>query len=167
MKREIKFEAYIEDLNIILKNIIISYGMIGISDDDLEAAIKGKFKIWDDQIVDTTEDHNFIMGIDCGDDWYWFEEGQFKLRQYIGLRDRDNNEIYEGDIIEKTSDGFVGIVEYEPQGAQFVFRNIYEKRFRTFIEQEQYGDENGISLTGIKILGNIYQNPSLIIHAEL
>lgn len=63
------------------------------------------------------------------------------LMQFSGLKDKNNNEIYEGDVIYIAGEGKVLV--------KFPFFDLYERVY--------CGDSNDIE----NILGNIYENPEL------
>lgn len=72
------------------------------------------------------------------------------LMQYTGLKDMDGNRIYEGDIvkgIDCCGNDLVAEVQYKDQ------------QFYPLSVDVGCGDD---SMTLIKIIGNIYQNPDLI-----
>lgn len=73
------------------------------------------------------------------------------LMQYTGLKDRNGDEIYEGDIIEylyKDNFGIIGTIEYSSDSYHIVV-------------EKEYGDLYGFNLK-IGIIGNIHENPELI-----
>ena len=83
----------------------------------------------------------------------------FKLMQYIGLKDKNDKEIYEGDIIKLDDDydllgmnaGEVSEVYFKAGG--FRMRPKYNKNARgCWIEEGEY----------IEVIGNIYENKELI-----
>jgi len=96
-----------------------------------------------------------------GDNKYWIRPleaiGSFSIQvipetigQYIGLKDKNNEEIYKGDIIKLKFYLDQKAVEYEVM----VIRNFIEDTYwlKTMKEQTKY----------IKTIGNIYENPELL-----
>ena len=86
-----------------------------------------------------------------------------ELMQYIGLKDKNLVEIYDGDII-KDSSGRIMIVEWDNRigTARYIFRVIntigHIKTGRLVNTHEWItSDENDI-----EIIGNIYENPELL-----
>lgn len=78
------------------------------------------------------------------------------IMQYVGLKDKNGKEIYEGDIV-KVFNGTEGEILTE------VFLYDYGWRFKRIDNNEAwyfYQWEN--DETGIEIIGNIYQNPELL-----
>jgi len=80
------------------------------------------------------------------------------LMQYTGLKDKNEKEIYEGDIIEnKTSKTWKGKykVYYESEFMSFLFEGIENEddyyRFETFSDKKDW-----------EIIGNIYENPEFL-----
>ena len=75
------------------------------------------------------------------------------LLQYTGRKDKDEKEIYEGDVIEGTLDNFsfptMGVIVYDSYWSA-------------------YGNKNEAGFTLLhkiknpKIIGNIYENPELL-----
>ena len=86
--------------------------------------------------------------VDC------YEHTDFKdieLMQYTGLKDKNNKEIYEGDIV-KFLNGIFEVI-WCNEKASFMLKNKEYKEFLNFI----YENNNVM-----EIVGNIYKNPELI-----
>lgn len=135
-----------------------------------------KFRCWD------TKNKRFLKGIppeeymldsDCWshhdlDEAYMiYPDSPFDLftnrliySQYLGKKDRDGIEIWENDIVEY-SEGvelgewttYRGVVKYDETFAAFgLAMNLNSDCSNYFID----------SIRGIKVLGNIFQNPELL-----
>ena len=94
--------------------------------------------------------------------WRTDKEGErFILCQYIGLKDENDREIYEGDIINAVSFAKpIGIVKYSDENQAFIFNDL-DKKYRGYSTalMNQFDD-------GFEILGNIYENPELLEEAS-
>lgn len=88
----------------------------------------------------------------CSDLEYCIQNKNFELMQYTGLKDKNDKEIYEGDIVVG-KDGhyrpFKGAVEFKSEWGRMVV--IDEDLTLTF----------GIAKK-CEILGNLYENPELL-----
>lgn len=123
--------------------------------------------------------YNGYAETDCGDyypDYYSIIPET--VGQYTGLTDKNGNKIFEGDIIlSKSCNGsaisVVGYGEFEPK---FLY-DLLEKYvltgrptekiyglFASSIKNEEMFLTNGSHL--IKVIGNIHDNPELLIGAE-
>ena len=72
--------------------------------------------------------------------------------QYIGLNDRQDKPIFEGDIVEVGGEEFPYLIEYDEQDAIWLATNCYGVlSFRDNI--------TGYNCT---IIGNLYDNPDLL-----
>ena len=106
-----------------------------------------KFRIWD------KEENKMINGNDFTFDEYaplndLFYDNSKKLdfMQYIGLKDFDGVEIYEGDILEGEN-GYQGVVIFE--NGMFLVDTSYGIYFLNL-------ERN------IRVIGNKYENPELL-----
>ena len=121
-----------------------------------------KFRAWD-------KEHKRWTNYSIADDlprfydkhtgcWKTDKEGKrFILSQYTGLKDKNNREIYEGDVIKAISFArWIGVVEYSDENSAFIFDDL-DKKYRgdSIVFMSQFDQ-------GFKILGNIYENPGLL-----
>ena len=90
--------------------------------------------------------------------WKTDKEGKrFILCQYTGLKNNEDREIYEGDIVKAISFArWIGIVKYSDGNQAFIFDDL-DKKYRGYstVFINQFDD-------GFEILGNIYENPELL-----
>ena len=105
-----------------------------------------KFRIWD------KEENKMINGNDFTFDEYipinymFNDSNRFIFMQYIGLKDFDEVEIYEGDILEGEN-GYQGVVIFE--NGMFLVDTSYGIYFLNL-------ERN------IRVIGNKYENPELL-----
>lgn len=118
-----------------------------------------KFRAWDGDKMNT----HFVVGrpqaVDLlsimtdekfAQETYLLEE--WKVMQFTGLLDKSGKEIYEGDILED-EEGDIFVVRYT-SSARFVADLHGEKGFA----YDEFALDDGHWL----IIGNIYENPSLL-----
>ena len=90
--------------------------------------------------------------------WRADKKGErFVLCQYTGIKDKNNKEIYEGDVIKAISFArWVGVAKYSDENQAFIFDDLDKKyRGKSTVFMNQFDD-------GFEILGNIYENPKLL-----
>ncbi|MFJ7951555.1 YopX family protein [Lysinibacillus sp. NPDC096418] len=125
-----------------------------------------KFRAWDEigkwmgnvTSIDFDE-RTIFMTTRCSDDENCFELDKTPVMQSTGLKDKNDKEIYEGDIVKKveaipfidTSD-IVGVVKFVD--GSFL------------LEYERWGEKLGCYLFSEtdehEILGNVHENPELL-----
>lgn len=95
------------------------------------------------------------------DDWYAYgqEDGSDNiiLMQYTGLKDRNGQEIYDGDILRADIAGSIRIVKVVYKNGAFYIENIphvQEQMFNTF--------PIGMCKPVYEVIGNIYDNPEML-----
>lgn len=79
------------------------------------------------------------------------EDYELELMQYIGLKDKNGKEIYEGDIVSYFGGGY-GIVYYDEQFAAFRIEILKTGKYTDMEFIAKYGN----------VIGNIYENPELL-----
>ncbi|WP_335996845.1 YopX family protein [Fusobacterium polymorphum] len=120
-----------------------------------------KFRAWlkEEKIIGE------VLGIDIlhkeiffsNEDVDCYEHIDFKdieLMQYTGLKDKNNKEVYEGDIVKLRANHGIGVIKYYDEWGAFVVEYI-KPRPLTVLGMNYYKED-------IEILGNIYENPELI-----
>lgn len=75
----------------------------------------------------------------------------YEYMQYIGKKDANKKEIYEGDIVRDKSAQLIGVVKYSDKYLQFVIDDIHdgEQDYSPYIED-------------VEIIGNVYENAGLL-----
>ena len=119
-----------------------------------------KFRAWfDSEMYDkpVVYDGEFYL------DWREFENGETYngavLMQSTELKDKNDNEIFEGDIVKYKSgcNTYTEEVAYDKNFAGFGVRDANADIIFTFWELAE-----DIDLISLEVVGNIYENPELL-----
>jgi len=129
-----------------------------------------KFRAWDERNKIMHNDFQFIKSGDTENDWIIFKSDkhecfdrwvnnpyfshQMKIMQYTGLKDKNGNCIYEGDIIQKITDW--------NKDVKYLYEVVYS--IDGFKQKDSFGD---IDIwydwdEGLEVIGNIYENGDLL-----
>ncbi len=86
-----------------------------------------------------------------------------RIGRYIGLHDKHNREIYEGDIIELIvgQSKWIGIVYYSNRLAKFLIDCLASDAGIWDFAAVGICEEVPNRMTNIEVIGNIYENPKL------
>jgi len=109
-----------------------------------------KFRVWDHGCKEFVDDMCLHVDgkllCDCGRTGYC---GDFTVQQYTGLKDKNEREIYEGDIVRIIcgKDELVGTVQWDYLNAAFLVGGT----------SGIYGPEQSV-----EVIRNIFENPELI-----
>lgn len=124
-----------------------------------------KFRAWDKELKEWT---NYSISNINGNiiDFYNKEAGfwetdkegeRFALCQYTGLKDKNNREIYEGDIVRNFGS------DYVPVYTKGIYMALNTEQLKYPEEHRQLSTQfNVIWRNGCEIIGNIYENPELL-----
>ena len=87
--------------------------------------------------------------------------------QYTGLKDKNGNKIFEGDILKSESDGYIGVVKYNEIIASFVGEiNDTTPEFYHYLLLNKGDVSKTTQLKETVVIGNIHDNPELLKEAE-
>ena len=104
---------------------------------------------------------------DCGDFYPdWYEVDPYTVGQFTGLRDKNNVNICEGDIVKFTDDVFgrahIGRVIFR-DGAFPIMTRIYKLIFHQIGHPDFYHDMGSTTRIDYiyEVIGNIHDNPAM------
>ena len=114
---------------------------------------KGKKIIGNVLGIDILHKETFFSNedVDC------YEHVDFKnieLMQYTGLKDKNNKEIYEGDIVKLRANHGIGVIKYSDEWGAFIVEYV-KPRPLAVLGMNYYKED-------IEVLGNIYENSELL-----
>jgi uncharacterized phage protein (TIGR01671 family) len=114
-----------------------------------------KFRVWEKkekQFVDFGSAHaHYGLGGE-------FKHPNLVFQQFTGLKDKNKEEIYEGDIIQTNTFGnkVIGVIEYVKDS--FVITGRYMNKKNSVLSHfDCYGNMNVL-----EVIGNVFENPELI-----
>ena len=83
------------------------------------------------------------------------DDGFYSIMQSTGLRDKNNKDIFEGDVVDYK--GRKALVRWHGSYASFIFRFVDELQKRNAEWKPLY-----LAYMKFEIVGNIYENPELL-----
>jgi uncharacterized phage protein (TIGR01671 family) len=101
-----------------------------------------KFRVWDEGMMVPWDD---LKEWECN----LSELNELRLMQYTGLKDKNGQEIYEGDVCKDSEEHTIGRIKSHP--GYFSFMGC--------VMGIDMLDQGNIQL---EVIGNIYENPDLI-----
>lgn len=96
---------------------------------------------------------NIINYSTTSEDFYLYEceEPVLELMQYIGLKDRNGKDVYEGDILE--IGGTYYAIEYSEVNGMYTLVDVHGVNYGAVCE---------FAISRMEIVGNLYENPELL-----
>jgi uncharacterized phage protein (TIGR01671 family) len=93
----------------------------------------------------------------------WENREDFELMQYTGLKDKNDKEIYEGDIVKYTDGELIrrtGQITFDCYG--FMMEEILKPNSREMPQIDFLGNIDDFEEFVFEVIGNIYQNPEIL-----
>lgn len=125
-----------------------------------------KFRVWDSELREMLTPnqvrvYNNLFEIDSGKDWVEpADYDRFSLMQYTGLKDKNEKEIYDGDILS-VCNGSVNSTPWidKPYAVEYFINKgwglpmfCWDKEGENIMDKTHW----------CEIIGNIYENPELL-----
>ena len=126
---------------------------------DREMYYQDKYEAYGDNLssIDICKETITINSFYNYEDVYRFEDEEVKLMQYTGVKDKNDKEIYEGDIVliklDETSTWHKTVVGFK-KGA--FIADLIDK------EDYVYIFHHGFTGDDFEIIGNVYENKNLL-----
>lgn len=101
------------------------------------------------QYIRYTDDGNLFK-----DDYKIADFKDVELLQYIGMKDKNNKEIYEGDILKLRDNHGIQLVKYHDEWSAFIVESQKDTSVGVlglYFDKEDF-----------EIIGNAYENPELL-----
>lgn len=108
-----------------------------------------KFRAWDSR--NRTMQSADVLDSEWEEIAFNFQDAQYVMMQFTGLLDKNDKEIYEGDIVEL----------YNHKGDVYYEKNCFLVRGYWMGSQDDPGDAFE-SLEAMEVIGNIYEHPNLL-----
>lgn len=135
-----------------------------------------KFRAWDKEKKRMLEWDKYkeeicqAIPVDCGDEW----TERCIVMQFTGLTDKNDKEIYEGDIVKTLKDGNIEVIFQDgvfgckvDRPSSDEYGTEYSEEFISLIDLIETGYWGSTNGTGkpkfiVKVVGSIYENPELL-----
>ena len=113
-----------------------------------------KFRFW----CGSLDPSEGVM-IECSNDIAGLTEKELhRVMQFTGIRDRNDIDVYEGDIVE-CANGHIGAIEWMERDCCFNVTRYYSS-------SDDYPTMAFMEGQPFEVLGNIYENPELLESAD-
>lgn len=129
-----------------------------------------KFRAWNitkSRMVSKLSTIHFKLNIlveNAESGWDWYKD-EYELMQYTGLKDKNGEEIYEGDIVKYKVKGSNKIcktvIEFNEEHGAFLF-GIYEGVKMPCGKKTRMNKYTRKSVGSVEVIGNKYMNPELL-----
>lgn len=130
-----------------------------------------KFRVWDKEYKDWIEDGfsaitsegNILCLRSGGLIGGWLEEynqNNFIIQEFTGLKDKNGIEIFEGDIIQYNQKSSYDGVNFTVKWCDIMFGWVFRAKSGDYLVNER--TPNGNRYDFIEVIGNIYENPGLL-----
>jgi uncharacterized phage protein (TIGR01671 family) len=136
--RELKFRAWNKENSEMLYDVNVSWNGKVFR----EVATKSK-----NSVVVNKDGHKS----EYYEDWDRFVTFNYPVMQFVGLQDKNGQDIYEGDIINLLPNNYLCVVEYNDNEARFSLKN-----------KNGYQGQYTIIASACEVVGNIYENKNLL-----